>query len=81
MADFLKFVEGLPKCENAADGEGMDATANTVEADATDDEGVSTRENAAESAGTDAAANAVEADAAESAEAETETETTTGRDA
>jgi len=52
MADFLKFVEGLPKCENAA-----------------------------ESAGTDAAANAVEADAAESAEAETGTETTTGRDA
>lgn len=50
MADFLKFVEGLPKCENAADGEGMDAAANAVEADAAESEGVSTRENAAESA-------------------------------
>ncbi len=34
MADFLKFVEGLPKCENAAEGAGADATANAG-ADAT----------------------------------------------
>ena len=50
MADFLKFVEGLPKCENAAESEDTDAAANAVEADASEGSGVSTLENAAESA-------------------------------
>ena len=56
MADFLKFVEDLPKCENAAESEGTDATANAVEADAAKGAGVSTRENAAEGADADAKA-------------------------
>lgn len=34
MADFLKFVEDLPKCENASEGAGADATASAG-ADAT----------------------------------------------
>lgn len=56
MADFLKFVEDLPKCENAAESEGADAAANAVEADAAESAGVSTRENAAEGADADAKA-------------------------
>lgn len=72
MADFLKFVEDLPKCENAGESAGADAmanagadaTANTAEADAAEDAGVSTRENTTEDA-----------------DAEADAKATTGRDA
>lgn len=58
MADFLKFVEDLPKCENVAESEGADAAVNTAEADAAEDAGVSTRENTTEDAEAEADAKA-----------------------
>lgn len=54
MADFLKFVEGLPKCENAAESEGTDAAANAVEADAAESAEAETKTETETTTGRDA---------------------------